>query len=576
MRRFSIDNDVKIQAYSGTNTVLLAFDTNFSEQRRAQFLGFAISRKILSGRRKGEIAWLQGILDFENSSKKPGELIASNVAPIQKYRWGDYTVYPNTEYEYTVQPVFKRSSTDRVTASNRRLFLEDGPSIRLRTQSGDGDNDIIFNRAVAASQAFSRRFRDIDDQIEAAKQAGTLGEFSLPSSALRWLSRGLDDKILDFIEKAEDDRYELHIAIYEYHLKLMHDTLIGAANRGVKIRLLIHNSAKSGGDKATKENHEVLEAADIPNAEVIERDTTKLMHNKFIVRRKVNDSGQLQPEAVLTGSTNWSENGFYRQANVVHISRNPSILEQYTDYFDALVSSRDDRGATKRWVNKNNPLPNHPQRFVGFSPRSRFEDIEWITRQISEARRDVFFSTAFKIRDEIKGALLGAENDNILRLGIQNSESKITGTHRDRTASFTASAMLNFGLEGWLKESLAKQSGSLRIHTKIVLLDATSDNPLLLSGSHNLSKNASEGNDENYLVLRGDTDVADIYLCELMRIYEHYRFRFVARTRRRADLPIQPPRLVGDGSWSDKYHVPGSLEALDRVNHSRSDIDGFN
>ena len=40
-----------------------------------------------------------------------------------------------------------------------------------------------------------------------------------------------------------------------------------------------------------------------------------------------------------------------------------------------------------------------------------------------------------------------------------------------------------------------------------------------------LSKSASEGNDENFLIVHGNTDVADCYGCELMRLYDHYRFR---------------------------------------------------
>lgn len=81
------------------------------------------------------------------------------------------------------------------------------------------------------------------------------------------------------------------------------------------------------------------------------------------------------------------------------------------------------------------------------------------------------------------------------------------------------------------------------------------------SGSHNFSKAASQGNDENFLIVRGDTEVADAYGCELMRLYDHYRFRFRARESGQRRAPI----LESDDSWTDRYFKRGSLEESDRL-----------
>ncbi len=141
----------------------------------------------------------------------------------------------------------------------------------------------------------------------------------------------------------------------------------------------------------------------------------------------------------------------------------------------------------------------------------------------------------FTLHPDVTRALLGRPRDPILRYGLQSSRTAITGFHTDRTARFTATAMLPSGLEGWLKETTAGQRGNILVHTKLVVVDFTSDAPVVISGSHNLSKAASEGHDENFLVVRGDTDVADAYGCELMRFYDH-----------RVDGPVlhrpQPPR----------------------------------
>ncbi|MDX1406842.1 MAG: phospholipase D-like domain-containing protein, partial [Saprospiraceae bacterium] len=312
------------------------------------------------------------------------------------------------------------------------------------------------------------------------------------------------------------------------------------------------------------ENEHLLQHPAIPNAQLFPRVTTKIMHNKFVVLSRITPAGVRTPVAVLAGSTNWTENGCYRQANVVHITRTPSILDNYASMFETLITTRTDRGATKRWINKHNEIPAFPERFGGFSPRSNFADMTALTNLVDGATRDVLFATAFRLRDDITEALLGTPNDQILRLGIQNSRSQITGTHRDRTARFSAQTLLPGGLEGWLKETTAKQRGNIRIHTKTIVIDVTSDAPTVISGSHNFSSSASNGNDENYLIIRRDLDVADVYLCEIMRIYDHYRFRFSAKEQGTAGNPTAPPALVGNDSWTDPYFQPGSLKSADR------------
>lgn len=562
MRRISEFNGIRVKAYSGTTGVLLAF--NVDDNKRKKLLGFAVSREIRSGRYAGRIGWLQGILDFAGSTKNRGELVATNVAPIQKFRWSDYAVYPGTRYAYTIYPVYKMGSS-LVTATNRRFYLEQGPKVEIETQDFTGEDAIIFNRAVASSQAFSRRFPDLDNEIQKAKEAGTLGTKTLPQRALDWLSRGLVKKIESFMVEARDQSWALDLAIYEYHLPQLHQALVAAGKRGVKIRVLYHSKI-SKKDTATLENEELLHNPEIPGAKLFPRLTTAIMHNKYMILSKIDSDGNYKPVAVLAGSTNWTENGCYRQANVVHISRTPSILGNYSAMFETLVSTRTSRRSTKAAINKNNIIPDFPEHFGGFSPRSRLADIHAIANLISKAKRDVLFATAFKLNDEVSSALLGSPDDAILRMGVQNSSSaKITGVHRDRTALFTAAALLPGGLEGWLKETTAKQRGSIRVHTKAIVIDVTSDTPYIISGSHNFSTNASKNNDENYLIIRKDTEVADVYLCEIMRIYDHYRFRFSAKERIRAGNPTKTLSLAGDDSWTEDYFIPGHLKNSDRM-----------
>ena len=68
-----------------------------------------------------------------------------------------------------------------------------------------------------------------------------------------------------------------------------------------------------------------------------------------------------------------------------------------------------------------------------------------------------------------------------------------------------------------MDEELERQSGDgfvFFIHTKFLLVDPLSDDPLVCTGSANFSGASLKSNDENMILVRGDTRVADIYLKE--------------------------------------------------------------
>lgn len=111
------------------------------------------------------------------------------------------------------------------------------------------------------------------------------------------------------------------------------------------------------------------------------------------------------------------------------------------------------------------------------------------------------------------------------------------------------------------------------VHHKFVVIDAEGANPIVYSGSANMSANSEHYNDENLLEIR-DARIAGIYLAEFLRLYEHYRARALAIASRRGDgggstagnadahggLALQP-----DSRWAKKYFVAGSPEEKARI-----------
>lgn len=534
-------DDFRVKAYAGTNGVLLAMD--LAEPRRKGLLGFAIEKQ------QGAKPWLF----LFNSLTFPGKphtfaqfhATPSDTAPLQKFRWADYAVNPGITLHYRVHLAY--GSADAVQL---------GESLELTITSDDGhpsNQSVIFNRAVAASQAFQRKFPDLDAQISANKN---MPIEAWPDAARQWLENGLLGRLLGFIERAVDEQWALDIAIYEYQLQAIIEAVNAAFARGVKVRVLYHARLD---DEDTTINQASLAA--LPLASKRGRVTHNIFHNKFIVLSRVDGSGEHQPAAVLCGSTNFTANGVYRQANVVHVLDDESVATSYLQMFEQIWVQPDDVGVTRDWITEHNPMNAQQPLFVGFSPRTGGADLKAFVEIISAAKKDVLFVTAFSLPDAILNALLGQPHDDILRYGLQNTASRISGFHADRSAEFAATALLNTGLEGWLRENMKGQKGNLLVHTKAVVTDFTTDNPTIISGSHNLSASASNGNDENYLIIRGDTDLADRYGLELLRFYEHYRFRYFAK--KLALKQVNP--LAVDDRWTNDYYIEGDLRQLSRL-----------
>src|SRR5262249_36030463 len=95
------------------------------------------------------------------------------------------------------------------------------------------------------------------------------------------------------------------------------------------------------------------------------------------------------------------------------------------------------------------------------------------------------------------------------------------------------------------------------------LVDPLGSDPILVTGSANFSRNSTEVNDSNSLVIRGHTAVADIYLTEFMRMFEQYHFR-ASVAAAGGKLKSKPLGRHADDTWSEKYYVKDRTAERDR------------
>ena len=261
-----------------------------------------------------------------------------------------------------------------------------------------------------------------------------------------------------------------------------------------------------------------------------------LSHNKVIVLMK----GTVA-QAVLTGSTNFSEGGIYGHSNVVHVCEDKNIAKQYLWLWNELAKN-DDKKVAAPTLASHSKLPNSPAQAgttAIFSPRPDLEALQWHAQRAKEANDALFMTFAFGMHPLFQDAYRNGAAP--LRYALMEKMSGPTKTPAQTKANealiialrkmeqnkFAIGAYLSKGaFDRWLAEKLTGLNVNVRyLHTKYMLVDPLGANPLVVSGSANFSAASTTDNDENMLIIRGDKRVADIYLGEFMRLYNHFAFR---------------------------------------------------
>ena len=547
MRVKQTSDGLTAQAIAGSHVVLLGWTVS-DPQREAGLLGFAIQRIDHS---ESQTEWLRGMKTFPDAQPPlpPGGTASSRDQPFQTFQWGDYTAKPAHRYTYVLTAL-----------SGSPAALLEGASVSLDVETEaeeSGTHSVYFNRGAIASQEYARRFQD-----KAPSEVG--------AAAYAWLSRGLLESILGFIAKAVDRSFGLRVAIYEFQWPAILDALKAAAARGAAVEVLFDAIDNAAEDPRTK-NEEAIDAAGI--ADLCQGLTQgKIMHNKFIVL--LHDSA---PAELLTGSTNYTENGLFGHLNCAHVVRDPGVAATYSAYWEQLRA--DPALATlRRWDDTETPKPALPPpdgvRPV-FSPQAGTATLQRYADIAGSAGRALFMTFAFGMNADFVPVY--GRDDGILRFalmdkagsgrGLAQAEGQIAAIRKVKgtVVAIGQDITLN-AFDRWLKErdGLAPGEHVRWVHTKFMLVDPLSADPIVITGSANFSAASVNANHENMLVIRGDTRVADIYIGEFMRQFSSYAFRDAVAKAGKADAPqaFKPQDLATDASWLARYAEPGSSGAL--------------
>lgn len=556
--------------------------------------GFIVKRNL-----NGNQDYLHGAVGFTATEKlDPTPTNDPNVAvkfPIQRFLWSDYYVKLGDKVQYSILPV--------VGPDKNHLSLDAGaasPMTDPMTVTGQCTANISaqFNKGIVASQWVSR---ELEAQLKDQNwKAGIKILVNTPGNELRnALSGPLRPQILSLLADAKQNNGKIYAALYELNDKELIDGLVAL---GQNCNLILANGAFKPPDN--DENKEVR--ADLKTRiRVYDRLVTgsHFAHNKFVV---FCDS-QGKPQKVLTGSTNWTFSGLCTQANNGLIINDASVAQDFLDAWNRIHTAANsyppglaaaNSVMTSYQVDGCKVTP-------WFVPTQHAQDLDYARKLINSAKEGILFlffnPGGFQPDDQpekwtlLQNVLNRHHQENnayydpsLYIKGVVNQEipylteppvpgKKPPAASMDPTTPIPhAVAVYGSGIEPptrlthdvlvpanikdtfgpWEKELLG--ASMVNIHSKCIVLDPFGENPVVMTGSHNLGFKASSENDDNLVIVEGNAPLAAAYAINIISIYHTYRWNSYVNAHRQDPTVWHGPK--DSDHWQASYLQGEQLE----------------
>jgi phosphatidylserine/phosphatidylglycerophosphate/cardiolipin synthase-like enzyme len=327
---------------------------------------------------------------------------------------------------------------------------------------------------------------------------------------------GIAQMIADFVTPV---RETLELALYDVRLHddtaaVVREALVGAHERGVHVRLVYNlerEDRKPPVPPPPSTNPELVESLPFETAAV--PGWPDLMHHKYVVRDR---------DAVWTGSTNWTDDSWTREENVIAIVKSTGVAIRFQDDFAQLWQ--------KRAVEPTGRVPTDPISVDGaevrtwFSPKRGEKLAVEIGRRIGRAMRRIRIASPVITSGPILGTLAEVAQDGHIDLaGLVDAtqiDEVLDQWHTNANASWKTPSLRFLMQHGNFtgKRSTPYAPGAVHdyMHAKVLVCD-----DVVFVGSYNLS-HSGEQNAENVLEI-DDAALADrlaAYVDEIRAKYE--------------------------------------------------------
>lgn len=512
--------------------------------------GFAIEReKSLPG--GVQRITLDNRTGFAKDHPKSGDHRPSTVWPFQRFWWADHSANSGDRVRYRVAPMIQSSGALQEDIGQRSKWSQ---WTVLSGDAGDGFA-AYFNRGLVISQFMARYLDDLrrkeglatrDDALKVFKKS--LDDHELPIR--RFLSGVLRERMLELLKEAKQKKQHVFGALYELEDEELVEAL---AKRGSRAHLVLANGsiqAKKGETSADArkrdQNAKARRRLEDAGLEMHGRFISPgaLGHNKFLVIA----SGTKKPVAAWTGSTNWTKTGLCTQINNGLLVKHADFAQEFMAQWTRL---RDAKGEFPRSLVDSNSKPKKlgvgkSRAEIWFTRAAKKVDLDAIDEAVEGAQEGVLFlmfqpgaaGTLGTIRALLKkpGKLYvkgvvstlpgesAADEDHVNVVAYGDGMSHPVGLDivqpegvRRPFSSWAATVTRSEFLFG------PGKIGFAIVHSKLIVVDPFTK-PVVITGSHNFSAAASGKNDENFVIVRGNTELATEYAAHILSVYHHYRW----------------------------------------------------
>ena len=393
---------------------------------------------------------------------------------------------------------------------------------------------IWFNRGVAGSQAFVKRFGAVHAPGGCRRgPPGVRLAVTRAGRGVRALRR----------PRPPTQHWGLRGAFYELTWQSRTPGLAAAAAAGADVALVVHGRDRdpAGGRRRRSDRGRQPRRGHRRRPRRRGHLADRAQQGRAAAQQVPGADPRRSPVAVWTGSTNLTQGAVFGHLNVGHSVTDAALAQQFLDY----------------WTAAGRPDPHH----------RRPADLDRVAQPVRP-----------------RGAAPGRADDGLLAAGHQEHPAGVVRGGRRRRASSSAHLTGAFGLHQVFRDELGVDRAIVRtvlldrapsadcahphhrprrahllgrlppprrrstggrqehltgfntwvkfIHTKIILVDPLTDEPTIITGSANYSDSSTTDNEENTVIIRGERDgcraasrVADIYLTEYHRLFMHFVFR---------------------------------------------------
>ncbi len=567
---------------------LLAFDLD--QAKTKNFTGFSIQITP-----KGRAPYfLTNLLTYPKAIRSKNNIADKDAhstlfAPIQKFRW----VHVPATFHQVTAPFYgsyKYEVTPRHMVGDILQPLDKSLTAAVEIDVSpykSGQFQIGFARGFVASQAYTNHFGN-NNKVRPNKK-DLIFDIKTKSGSVKrtqngqqvdqdytfedqyvWLGWQARARVLEFLDETlADKNLALDVFAFDLDEPTICSQLLELARQG-RLRILLDNSQShvgkdSAGVVVFEDQFEALFAqkAVAPSA-IVRGKFQSLAHSKVFIQRNKASKAAIK---VLTGSTNFSTNGFYINANHVLIFNNNAVAQLYADVFEASFSAEKMKGFSATNFASNDHTfaqAQTPQMTIRFSPHTkevatRFFKI--ISDAITATTSDVLFAimkdnSASSILDAIR--TVRAQRQDIFSYGITDTTTTITlyKPHKKNGVLVAGKGGANVLPPPFNKENPIP---GIAIHHKFVVVDFKGKKPAVYCGSNNLAFGPEQANGDNLIEIR-DRDTVTVFAIEAIRLVDHFAFRNRVANPNEINLHGTDPT-----PWYASYYDPADLHFVERT-----------